>query len=257
MLTDLQIVQAIVLPHFQSLPAQSRHLIDVGTCYGSLAAPFLAAGWSADLFEPDPRARDRARASLAGYASQMRLHAAAVSETDLAAITFHKATTDGLSGLSGTPFGTTEQTLQVPCVRLDSFCRREGVGKVDFVKIDAEGHDFDALRSLDLQAQSPNLIMVEYGVHFERQREESVQGEIRRMQGLGYEAVVFDCVDPDGQFEQGRWLHRLRRIVFSAAGAPDRLGFGNILFYRRDDGNFGLTMAALLESCVPASQRSC
>lgn len=256
-LTDLQIITSLVLPYFRSLPrAGSRHLLDVGACYGSLAAPFLAEGWSADLFEPDPRAREQAQRSLAPHASRFRLHAAAVSDRDQAAVPFHKASTDGLSGLSSTPFGHTEQTLEVPCERLDTFCRREGVGNVDFVKIDAEGHDFDALRSLDVNEQAPALILVEYGVHFARQAEPVVRTEIERMRNLGYEAVVFDCIDPDGQFQHGRWLHRLRRIVVGAAGQPDRLGFGNILFHRHDDRDFALALRALLESCVPAARRS-
>ncbi len=254
LLTDLQIVRAIVLPHFESLrDGQTRHLLDVGACYGGLSAPFLQAGWSADLFEPDPRAHEQASRSLAAHTGRFRLHAAAVSDRDLDSIHFHKAGTDGLSGLSASPFGRTEAELAVRCVRLDSFCRREGVGVTDFVKIDCEGHDFEALRSLDLKAQSPALVMVEYGVHFPQQGEAVVRQEIERMRCEGYDAVLFDCVDPDAQFKTGRWIQRLRRIVFCAVQAPDEIGFGNIVFYRREDRRFLLTMTAFLESCGAAT----
>jgi FkbM family methyltransferase len=254
LLTDNALVASLVLPYFESLGETcGRRMIDVGACYGTMSTPFLAAGWSADLFEPDPQARERARRQLAPWSGQWRLHAAAVSDCEAGEVLFHKAQVDGLSGLGASPFSATAQSLTVPCVRLDAFCREQGLGEVDFVKIDAEGFDFDVLNSMDLAAQRPKLVMVEYGTHFPQQPVEVVRAAIRRMADAGWDAVVFDCVE-DGQFARGRWVHRLQRIAFTGVTDPEHLGFGNVVFYRRDDAAFLLSVASLLESCRPASE---
>ncbi|MCC6303514.1 MAG: FkbM family methyltransferase [Gammaproteobacteria bacterium] len=254
-LTDIGLVHALIEPYFRAHHKGRRlHLVDVGACYGEMAAPLLAAGWSADLFEPDPGARRTLEGNLGRFAPHWRLFASAVSNDAAATVTFHKARNHGLSGLGDSPFGPTDDLIEVPNVRLADFYSRHGITHVDLLKIDAEGYDFDVLESHDFSRIRPPLVMIEYGTHFARQTLAEVNEVLRRMSEAGYGAVVFNYTD-DGNFEQGRWVYRLTDIFVNTALPEDRAGaFGNILFYRKEDREFPLTLYALLENCLPRAE---
>jgi FkbM family methyltransferase len=251
-LTDTGLIKALIEPFFRAHRPRDRtpHMIDVGACHGEMSAPFLAAGWTADLFEPDPGARKMLQDGLSAFASQCRIHASAIINSTAEKMSFHKAATHGLSGLAGSPFGPTESIIEVPVMRLADFYRREGIEAVDFLKIDAEGYDFDALDSHDFSAIKPRLIMVEYGTHFARQTLETVSRAVARMRAAGYGAIAFNYTD-DGSFAKAKWRYRLIDVFVDREIPSDRTSaFGNIVFYRTKDREFLLTLHSLLECCV-------
>jgi FkbM family methyltransferase len=51
---------------------------------------------------------------------------------------------------------------RVPTVRLDTLLARHKVSRIDLLVIDAEGHDFEILRTLDLARFRPTLLMFEH-----------------------------------------------------------------------------------------------
>ena len=51
---------------------------------------------------------------------------------------------------------------RVPTVRLDTLLARHGISRIDLLVIDAEGHDFEILRTLDLARFRPTLLMFEH-----------------------------------------------------------------------------------------------
>jgi FkbM family methyltransferase len=249
-LTDIGIVTALIEPFFQALPQSApRHMIDVGACYGAMSLPLLERGWTADLFEPDPDARAVLMRNTANCGTRCRVHATAVSHTSAPEVTFHKSATNGCSGLDASPFAPTQSVIKVPCVSLAKFCAERRIDAIDFLKIDAEGFDFDVLESHDFGILQPRLVLVEYGTHFARQTLEVVNAAIERMTSRGYGAIVFNYTAV-GDFKQGEWIYKLTEIFVEAA-IPElgRAAFGNILFYRQDDTDFLLTVFALLDSC--------
>ncbi|MFL6520742.1 MAG: FkbM family methyltransferase [Chthoniobacterales bacterium] len=50
----------------------------------------------------------------------------------------------------------------VPTVRLDTLLTRHGISRIDLLVIDAEGHDFEILRTLDFTRFKPTLLMFEH-----------------------------------------------------------------------------------------------
>jgi FkbM family methyltransferase len=50
---------------------------------------------------------------------------------------------------------------QVPVVRFDTICQRHGIEALDLLHIDAEGHDYEILRSVNLERFKPRLLMYE------------------------------------------------------------------------------------------------
>lgn len=221
-------------------------MIDVGAAYGSIAEPYLADGWQVDLFEPDPKCRQRLDRLIGRYAGRCRIYPHAVGGANQSSIAFHVNATDGLSGLDASPFGSDTGTIPVRLVRLADFLPAEGVTTVDFLKVDTEGHDFEALASHDFARLPPRICFCEYSFYFPTQTAASVQAAIADMAARGYEAVVFEY-DDDGNFARGSWAHRLVAIHVARGRFPTRArAFGNVLFYRAGDAHLLQALAELV-----------
>jgi FkbM family methyltransferase len=249
-LTDLGLVRLLIEPYFHAQQIdRPRCMVDVGACHGTMAAPLLARGWHAELLEPDPAARQVLERNLAGYAAQIRVHALAAGSHSVDAVEFHQASIQGLSGLGESPFGATATMLRVPCVTLEDFLTRREITVVDFLKIDAEGYDFDVLESLNFHSVKPELVMLEYGTHFARQTLPVVNRAVAGMAARGYGALLFGYAD-DGNFKHLRWVYRLTELCIDRPlGKQHDAEFGNILFYPADNPRLLVTLQALLDNC--------
>jgi len=248
-LTEARIVDALILPFFrgQDPAGGPPHLVDVGACHGSMALPFLAEGWSADLFEPDPDARQVLERNVASFSPRCRLFPVAASDTASEGTPFHKVAAHGLSGLARSPFSPTDRIITVPSVRLGEFLVEQGTRRIDLLKIDTEGWDFKVLEGHDFQRLAPRMVMVEFGMNFAGQTPAKVNHAIRRMEERGYRAFVF-AGDDGGNFRRGIWEYRLAALRLGAC--VHTLGpeaFGNIVFCRRQDKVFLGAVIDLLE----------
>lgn len=250
-MTDIGLIKQLIEPFFRALPFDGpRHVVDVGACYGSMSAPLLERDWTADLLEPDPAAHAVLQREMSRWPQQARLHALAVSNTDSDTVSFQQAGSHGLSGLGESPFASTAATLTVSSTTLQRFYLQQGITRLDLLKIDAEGYDFDVLQSHDFEAFQPRLVLVEYGTHFARQTRDVINNELIRMAEQGYAAVIFNCTQ-DGDFALGQWIYRTTHVFIDAPlPALDVPAFGNIIFYRRDDAAFLVTLRALLVDCI-------
>jgi FkbM family methyltransferase len=248
---DIAINESFLVPFFRAHADVSPRMFDVGACFGQIALPFLTSGWEVHLFEPDPDSRRTLAQNSAAFGPKARVIGAAVSSAASASLSFHKSRTPGLSGLSASPYGETAQVIEVPCLRLDEYCTKEGIDRIEFLKIDAEGHDFEALESLDLARVTPRIIMLEFGTNFAGQTLDTLNGLLARMKGHGYGSVIF-AYDDDSNLKRGVWSYRVKRVLVDAP-CPETGGdwFGNILFFRAGDTAFLLTLHALLDSARP------
>jgi FkbM family methyltransferase len=256
-MNDLELVRLLLVPYFQALPPGSapRRMLDVGACLGQVAQPFLAMGWHADLFEPDPACQEALSKLAAAHDGRLSLHRLAVSDRDQAEVSFSQSTL-GLSGLSNSPYAATVATLTVPAVRLDSFARTHDLPHVDLLKIDAEGWDLAALAGHDFDALPPRIAMIEFGTEFPQQDAAAVAQSIAAMAQKGYEALVFSY-DDEGNFKQRIWVHQLIGATFGTpVPRPDGHAAGNILFFKRDDRLFLATVLRLLLSFLPPRERA-
>jgi FkbM family methyltransferase len=252
---DVAIVHNLVEPFFRGRtePRETRCMLDVGACFGQMALPFLAQGWEVHLFEPDPECRRVLGENVAEHAGA-RIVPAAVTSAGAATVRFHQSRVRGLSGLAASPYGETEAVIEVPGLRLADYCREHRIERVDFLKIDAEGHDFDVLASLDPARLKPRLVMLEFGTVFAGQPLAEVNRVMAAMKEHGYRTVAF-CGDDEGSFRRGDWSYELRRILLDAP-LPEqaREVFGNLLFFRQDDRDFLLALHALLDCARPRRQ---
>lgn len=255
-LTDIGLIHSLVVPFFKSCGATKHvpHLIDVGACLGQMAAPLLAQGWTADLFEPDPSSRSKLEMNMARFGSRCRIHGAAITISTENKVRFHQAAVHGLSGLSASPFAGTRAIIDVDSITLAGFLARSSSKIPDFLKIDAEGFDFEVLASNDFDRFRPRLILVEYGTHFPRQDIASVNQALSDMASKGYGSIIFNY-DDDGNFANGNWLYRLNDLLIDAE-LPDQRSraFGNIIFYLADDLDFLLSVHSVLDQARQSAE---
>jgi FkbM family methyltransferase len=248
-LTDTGILKSLIRPFFRSNRDATRvlHLVDVGACFGQMSTPLLEDGWTADLFEPDPSSRSKLDRNMARFGSRCRIHAAAVTNVPGDRVSFHQAATNGLSGLAGSPFASTHAVLDVENTSLTRFLSSGDSKTPDFLKIDAEGYDFDVLDSNDFTKFRPRLILVKYGTHFPRQTLGMINGAIDAMATKGYGSIVFDY-DDHGNFARGQWSYRLINLFIDTQIPETRAtSFGNIIFYLHDDREFLLSLYSLID----------
>jgi predicted O-linked N-acetylglucosamine transferase (SPINDLY family) len=142
-----------------------------------------------------------------------------------------------------------------PSSRLDRFTRQHGIKRVDMLKIDAAGRDFEVLRSHDFGALPPRLAMVEFSTGFAQQSLETVDEAIAEMGRDGYEALVFSY-EPHGNFN-GQAMERELIAADFAAPVPrgDGDAGGNIVFFGQGDTLFLATVLRLFLSFLPPRER--
>jgi FkbM family methyltransferase len=235
--TDQNLVETIVLPYLRG--SGSRRMIDVGACFGAMSKPFLEAGWQSILFEPDPRCHQQLADLIKTHAGRAQLELAAATAGQGGTLSFHLASLPGLSGLTKSPYAPDIEIITVPSLALAPYIAGNGLADVDFIKIDAEGHDLDILCGLDFKKITPRLIMVEFGDQFAGQDRDAIATILRDMRGLGYRGCII-CLQALGKFERREWGTRLLTIgvdVVPSLSGDERL-FGNILFFRDDDRDF-------------------
>lgn len=255
-LTDLRIVTQLLVPYAKSRAGEGRaigRIVDVGACVGEASLPFLNAGFTVEMFEPDPECGQRLTALCARFPGRARHHAKAVTGDNVASVTFNKRAL-GLSGLGKSPFASDGSKLSIPATTLRKFLGRDE-SPVDVIKIDAEGHDLEILKGIDFEGNAPALVMVEFGTQFQRQTADRISLTLRRMDQVGYRAAIFTNRMLDG-FGKTGWACELADLT---VGQVDRRetgdGFGNIVFFRKDDTTFLTCLLLLLESFAPAQTR--
>jgi FkbM family methyltransferase len=243
---DRDLVLQVVLPYLRS--GGSRRLLDIGACVGAMSRPFLAEGWQTVMFEPDQRCHATLAAIAEAYPGQVRIEKAVVTADRDGSVKFHVAGSPGLSGMSRSPFAADLAVLDVPAIAISAYIARNGLFDVDFIKIDAEGHDLAILDGIDLGRLAPRLIMVEFGDDFAGQDRAAIEAALVGMRHKGYRACVV-CLRPLGDFARHDWRTGLLAIGIDAVPVPPQGAqlFGNILFFRAEDGDFLTSLCDWLE----------
>ena len=132
-------------------------MIDVGAHHGTSMFSFLKAGWTVYPFEPDPENRQM----LAERFPNLYIDSRAVSNKPATNVTLYKSfQSTGISSLS--PFHESHYAaIGVDVITLTFFIREQKIKKVDFLKIDTEGHDYFVLQGFPWKMK-PGVILCEF-----------------------------------------------------------------------------------------------
>lgn len=200
-------------------------IVDVGFAWGDASLPFLLKGWRSFGFEPDnSKSKLSSIAELRSIFSKLIFSNRAVSNEDGSVESFF--TSDESEGISSLhPFKDHIISHQVTTISLASVIEENSIDLIDFLKIDVEGHDFQALQSLDFNKTVPTVILIE----FEDFKTKSIGydhvdlGEF--LIHHGYLVYMFEWF-PIVKYGQ---QHRFRRIKQFPCSMVDTKGWGNFL----------------------------
>ena len=139
-------------------------MFDVGAFDGHTCIPFVLKNWKVFAFEPNPeRYRFIEHFMKKHPEKDFTLIKKAVNEENDNQLTFYLSNVSkGISSLTNFHKSHYEASFKVETIRLDTFMNDNNVNKIDFLKIDTEGHDYFVLQSYDWDKQCPDIIECEF-----------------------------------------------------------------------------------------------
>jgi len=152
-------------------------MIDVGAHFGESLSSYLLRGWTVFAFEPDPNpAKSAALTRL--KSDRLKLFDLAIAEESGQLLPFYAS--DESTGISSLSAFTASHKLvkEVRTISLTDFIAEQNIAKIDFLKIDTEGHDLFVLKSYPwhIEALHPRVILCEF--------------EDKKTKPLGYDYVA-------------------------------------------------------------------
>lgn len=164
-------------------------MIDVGAHHGAAMRPFVERGWTVYAFEPDQMNREVLTRRFGNH-SNVFIDSRAVSDVADKEVTFYRSdVSSGISGLHA--FHESHRPAQkVTTTTLSVLCHQRQLSDVDFLKIDAEGHDLFVLDGYDWGREPPDVVECE----FEDKKTVPLGYDFNdlatRLTGLGYDVWV-------------------------------------------------------------------
>lgn len=135
-------------------------MVDVGAHFGESFGNYLEDGWTILAFEPDPKNREILKKNYIPDCFRLREEAVANKALEAASF-FESSESSGISSLSAF-HPTHHEALKVRVTTLRAALAEEKIQKVDFLKIDTEGHDLLVLHGFAWEKQRPEVILCEF-----------------------------------------------------------------------------------------------
>ena len=216
---NLEEVAAI---HAAVSPQGSGVMVDVGAHFGGSLLRFAADGWEVHAFEPDPSNRD-VLVRRVHEMPNVRVDPRAIGEADNVEVPlFTSPISSGISTLH--PFHPShEPTARVSTVRLDTYLR--DCDEVTFLKVDAEGHDLQVLRTFPWDRVHPRAILCEFEARKTLRLGYSMDDLASYLQGLGYSVLVSEWLPVRRYGARHRW----RSLRLYPCSLRDPAAWGNLI----------------------------
>jgi FkbM family methyltransferase len=218
---------------------RGRVMVDVGAHHGHALEPFALDHWVVHAFEPDAANRRVLERRWGGWPGVV-IDDRALSDREVASAAFYRSpVSDGISSL--TPFHSSHAAGHaVGVTTLAAYVEERGLARVDFLKVDAEGHDLNVLKGVPWDRLQPGVVVCEFD---EGKRPAVVQG---------YEELGGFLVDRGYGILVSEWApiveyglrHRWRRYVEYPAALADRAAWGNLIAVRDPARYLGLLRLA-------------
>ncbi len=213
-------------------------MLDVGAHHGSSLAPFAGKGWKVIACEPDAQNRAKLEKRY-GQRPNVTIDPRAVSSEPAAeAAFFSSEESTGISGLHAFR-ETHRQSDSVEVTTVAELCERHSLDRVDYLKIDVEGFDWDVVKGVPWERIAPDVIECE----FEDAKTVSL--------GHTYRDVADYLVERGYSVYLSEWhpiirygiSHQWRTLLRYPTRLASAEGWGNILAFRDDPGTPALTTA--------------
>ena len=201
-------------------------MLDVGACHGRAHAPFL--GWDIYAFDADPE-----NAKHITVHPGVKVFDIAISNFEHKSALFYRTPVSyGMSSLL--PFLPSHEICRMVEVRrLDTLLPELGVSRVDYMKIDVEGHDLMVLQGFPWDTIQPKVVMCEFGNDKTELLDYTYEDLAEFMLNLGYKVIVSEWVE--AEYINGRYHHKWLGY-FHYPPPPERaMYWGNLIFTNDDD----------------------
>lgn len=208
-------------------PSSEAVMVDVGAHRGGSLEPFVEAGWTVHAFEPDERNRQALLARFSDFEG-LTVDPRAVSSVVRPAAPFWVS--DESTGISGLTPHTGGHRPQGPVgvTTLESFAVERSITRVDFLKVDVEGHELMVLEGVPWARFRPRVILCEF-----EDRKTVPRGfdHVRLGDFLldrGYEVLISEWHPVVRYGMQHDW----KRIAAYPSELLDPLAWGNFIAFR-------------------------
>jgi len=143
---------------------KGSYMVDVGAHHGSSCIPFLKRNWNVLAFEPCSKTRTVLIQNLAklNLSDSIEIDSRGVSNASSKSHPIYVS--DESSGVTTlTPFLDSHKVEEnIDLVSLRDYFENKDNFEIDFLKIDAEGHDFDVLKGFPFEKCLPNAVICEF-----------------------------------------------------------------------------------------------
>ncbi len=175
-------------------------IIDIGANVGLMTLQFaeLVPRGKVYSFEPTFYALDRLKKNLGlnpGLAKRVTVINSFVSETsntnpDIVAFSSWKVNGERDANDHPVHLGTPKSTEGVPAISLDDFTEANQLAKIDFIKIDTDGHEYEVLKGAKkaIAKYKPKIIF-EIGLYVMDEKNISFDFYFNYFKGLGYKLM--------------------------------------------------------------------
>ncbi|MEM7708760.1 MAG: FkbM family methyltransferase [Pseudomonadota bacterium] len=209
---------------------EGTSMIDVGAHHGSALLPFLKRSWTVQAFEPDRNNRSKLLERLKDHRHRelLKIDDRCVGAESVDHRPFYTSEeSTGISSLSSF-HPSHKESDQVGVVSLRDFLEDQTIEKVDFLKIDTEGHDLFVLKGFPWERLQPRVIECE----FEDSKTEPLGYKFKDLAWYladkGYALYVSEWHPIERYGIRHNW-HTLKRFPCSL---NNKNGWGNILAFR-------------------------
>jgi FkbM family methyltransferase len=191
---------------FADLLAPESVVIDIGANFGlytAIAASRLGPTGCAHAFEPDPETAERLRdtVALTQSTAAVRINELAVSNRDNEEISLW--TSDGAAGkplaslIKERSWGTFARSVNVNTITLDTYVRERKLHRIDVIKCDVEGHEWEVLSGGRETLKRHDAVVI---VELAADSSHSPKEVCELMSSFGYSAEALDVPDFDGDW---------------------------------------------------------
>lgn len=153
----------LIEEYFRSAKVKNGIMLDVGAHFGESFVKYLNDGWNVYAFEPDPNPLKINKLNSL-KSKNLRIYDMAVSDQSNKILPFYSSDeSTGISSLSAFTAGH-KLIKNVKTITIKDYVKMESVSKIDFLKIDTEGHDLFVLKGfpwLDERIH-PTIILCEF-----------------------------------------------------------------------------------------------
>jgi FkbM family methyltransferase len=215
-------------------------LLDVGAHHGSSLAPFAAKGWTVIACEPSSTNR-RVLTKRYGSHPQVTIDQRAVGAEAAAGVAlFESSESSGITTLR--PFRESHHNSEnVDITTVSELVMRHDLEKIDVLKIDVEGYDFDVLKGVPWNRLEPEAIECEF------------EDAKTVPMGHTYKDMADFLVEKGYTVYLSEWYpilrygvrHDWRQLVRYPEPLASADGWGNIVAFREDPGHEALREALI------------